>query len=120
MVQLKRSSLDSGATVTIGGQKFLFVSLSPCYVVVYCANGNNMVAHFKGTMIVSHNKKELLVPNALYIPNCVTLISASQLTNQMGLKVFLEDSGASIFRNWNDVVKRHPLIKSDKKLTDKL
>ena len=112
--------LDSGATVTIGGKRYLFVNLSPCYVVVYCANGNNMVARWKGTMIISNHKKELLIPDSLYIPNCVTLISASQLTNQMGLKVFLEDSGASIFRNWNDVVHGHPLIKSDKKLDDKL
>jgi hypothetical protein len=115
-----RAILDSGATVTIGGHRYLFLDLVPCYVIVVCANGNNMIAYWKGTMVVNEDSKRLRLPNSLFIPGCATLISASQITNTLKLKILLEDDGASLYRSIPDIVNDKPVLKTGKRISDKL
>ena len=72
--------MDSGATVTIGGKRGMFTDLHPCNVNVTCANGQVMKCSLMGTIVITSNGKAISIENSLFIPECLTLISISQLT----------------------------------------
>ena len=72
-----------------------------------------------GTIVISHNGNIVVIDDCLYIPGCMTLISASQLTRK-GLRLLLYNTGACLYKSQRDVREDKPFIKSDKKVSDKL
>ena len=111
--------LDSGATVCICGVITLFKNLRPCYVCVMCANKDTMVCKQMGTIVISHMGNVVVIDDCLYIPGCMTLISANQLTSK-GMILLLYNAGAHLFKSFADVRADRPFIKSEKRITDKL
>ena len=71
-------------------------------------------------MVVNEDSKRLRLPNSLFIPGCATLLSASQITNTLKLKILLEDDGASLYRSLSDIVSDKPILKTGKRISDKL
>ena len=57
--------LDSGATVTINGNRSNFMNLVKCNIPVYCANGQKMVALEKGTLVLKQGDRTLEIPDCL-------------------------------------------------------
>ena len=112
--------MDTGATVTINGDIQQFKNLKPCDIKVYCANGEVMVAKECGTLTLQDGDTVLEIPDCLYIPNVVTLISASQLTNQLKLKILLDDKYVSIYKSRQDIIDDKPIMKTKKRKRDKL
>ena len=112
--------LDSGATVTINGDRLNFKNLRKCNIPVYCANGQKMVAHEKGTLVLKQGDKCLEIPDCLYIPDCVTLISAAQLTNVLKLKILLEENSISVYKSKEDIVNDNPIMITQKETSERL
>ena len=111
--------LDSGATITISGNKDNFLYLQPCNVIVECANNERMVCNFNGPLVISHGGHEIVMTDSLYIPGCVTLLSVNQITN-MNYIVLFEKDNVEIFKTREDVYIKKPYISTEKKIGDKL
>jgi hypothetical protein len=79
-----------------------------------------MVCEQIGTLILSHNSKSIIIHNALYIPDAITLISVSQLTNNLDFLVLLSKESAELFKSHADVRHDDPFIKTGKQISDKL
>ena len=98
----------------------MFLSLHPCTVHIRCANGEIMTCYWSGTLVVNHNSQRIVIPNSLFIPNVITLISASQIVNMEKSLILLASTGLEIYRNRNDLKSGKILFKTPKRLEDKL
>lgn len=88
---------DTGATVSISGNRNLFLSLSPCHIRVECANKEIMVCEERGQLVIVLGRKTVVINNALYIPKSATLISISQLTNDLGMVICFDKEGMTLY-----------------------
>ena len=79
-----------------------------------------MVANECGTLVLKEGETLLEIPDCLYIPDVVTLISAAQLTNQLKLKILLDDKYVSIYKSRQDIIEDKPIMKTKKRKHDKL
>jgi len=111
--------VDSGCTTTLSGEKDCFYDLEPCNIKVKCADNKYITVKWRGTFRCSHNGTVVEIKNALYVPNVVTLISVDQLT-AMGLLVLFDDKAVSFYRNRNDLVKDKPVLRSNRRIGEKL
>ena len=111
--------LDSGATITISGNKDNFIFLEPCHVVVECANNERMVCKWNGPLVITHEGHEIVMTNSLYIPGCVTLLSVNQMTD-LDFIVMFTKGNVEIFKSRSDVHDSKPYIRTEKKIGAKL
>ena len=111
--------LDSGATITISGNKDNFLFLEPCHVVVECANNERMVCKLNGPLVIKHEGNEIVMANSLYIPGCVTLLSVNQMTDLDFVIVFTKGN-VEIYKSRADVHNSKPYIRTEKKIGAKL
>ena len=109
---------DTGATVSIGGNRNAFVALFPCLIAVLCANNKKMWAKWRGTMVICHERKVIVVPNALYIPDVPTLISVDQLT-RLGYKLLFHRHGIDFYKSGQSTSDK-PHFSTTRKLSSKL
>jgi hypothetical protein len=79
-----------------------------------------MVCKHVGDLIVSTGKHVLVLRDVLYVPGAPLLISVSQLTNDLNLKLLFTNRSLEFYRSNIDVLAGKPLLRSCKKLTDKL
>ena len=63
--------------------------------------------------------KVVVIKDALYVPNAVTLISVDQLTN-MGMFVLFDKNAISLYRSMEKLKKDLPFIVSNRKIGQKL
>ena len=111
--------IDSGCSTTLSGERDCFYDLEPCNIRVKCADNKYITVLWRGTFRCSHNGKVVEIKNALYVPNVVTLISVDQLTS-MGLLVLFDDKAVSFYRNRSDLIRDKPVLKSSRKVGEKL
>ena len=114
-----RGVADTGATITISGNRNLFLSLSPCFVKVECANGQHMICEQRGTIVIVVDNKTIVLKNALYIPNSAVLVSISQLTDEMNFVATFDKTGMSLYKS-NQELSQQPFIRVNKQLNSKL
>ena len=82
-----KAMADSGATRSLTGDRNLLRDVRPCKVYVRCANNQVMLCEHVGDLIVSTGKHVLVLRDVLYVPGAPLLISVSQLTNDLNLKL---------------------------------
>ena len=111
---------DSGATRSLTGDLSMLSNIRQCKIYVRCANGDVMVCEKVGDLIVSTGKNVLVLRDVLYVHGAPFLVSVSQLTNELKLKVLFSDSTLEVYRSIDDVLTGNPIFRSGKKLTDKL
>ncbi len=111
--------MDSGATITISGNKKNFIFLEPCNIIVECANNERMNCKLHGPLVITHKGHEIVMANSLYIPGCVTLLSVNQMTDIDFIVMFAKDH-VEIFKSRSDVQNNKPYIRTEKKLGAKL
>jgi hypothetical protein len=111
--------MDSGATVTIGGKRGMFTDLRPCNVNVTCANGQVMRCSLMGTIVITSNGKTISIENSLFIPECLTLISISQLT-RMGFIALFDKVGVELYQGRSALRNNIPSLSSSKRVSRKL
>jgi hypothetical protein len=115
-----KAMADSGATRSLTGDKNLLMDVRPCKIYVRCANNEVMLCEHVGDLIVSTGKHVLVLRDVLYVPGAPLLISVSQLTNDLNLKLLFTKQSLEFYRSIRDVSIGKPLLRSHKKLTDKL
>jgi hypothetical protein len=109
-----RAMADSGATRTLTGQRHLLQNVRPCQIFVRCANGETMVCKETGDLIVSTGKHVIVLKDVLYVQGAPLLISVSQLTNELNLKVLFTKNSIKVYRSDEEVLARKPLLRSSK------
>lgn len=115
-----RAMADSGATKTLIGQLDILKNVRECRIWVKCANGETMLCKKIGDLIVSTGKNVIVLRDVLYVAGAPLLISVSQLTNELNLKVMFTKYSLEFYRSFTDVLAKNPLLRSTKRLTDKL
>ena len=115
-----KAMADSGATRSLTGDRNLLMDVRPCKIYVRCANNEVMLCEHVGDLIVSTGKHVLVLRDVLYVPGAPLLISVSQLTNDLNLKLLFTKQSLEFYRSIRDVSIGKPLLRSHKKLTDKL
>jgi hypothetical protein len=78
-----------------------------------------MTCYYKGTLVISHRGREVVMKNCLYIPNAVTLISVDQLT-ALGMIVVFDIHKVQFFKNRTDLLKNKPYLTSGRKCGERL
>ena len=78
-----------------------------------------MICRFMGTMVLSHKGRIITIDDCLFIPGCMTLVSARQIT-RMGFYILLHDDGLQVYKSINDLRLNQPFIETDKRITDKM
>ena len=58
-----------------------------------------MICEERGQLVILLGRKTIVLDNALYIPKSATLISMSQLTNDLGMVVRFDSEGMEVFPN---------------------
>ena len=110
---------DTGATTSITGEIALLTNIRECYIVVMCANKAHMVCRRMGTMVLSHKGRMIVINDCLFVPGCMTLISARQIT-KMGFVILLHDEFLCVYRTIEDIRRSNPYLQTDKQINDKL
>ena len=84
-----------------------------------CADNKHITVQLKGTFRCAHGGTIIEIKGALYYPGAVTLISVDQLT-AMGLKVLFDTEGVSFYRSMNALRKDQPVLRSHRRIGEKL
>ena len=110
---------DTGASRSITGNRSLLRNLRPCFIIVVCANKAQMVCRSMGTMTLSHRDRIITIDDCLFIPGCMTLVSACQMT-RMGFCILLLDKSLCVYKSMDDLLQNQPYIQVDKRITNKM
>lgn len=76
-----------------------------------------MVCEEKGQLVIVLGRKTVVINNALYIPKSATLISISQLTNDLGMVICFDKEGMTLYPHKE---AKSPLFKVRKGPSEKL
>ena len=76
-----------------------------------------MVCEERGQLVIVLGRKTVVIENALFIPKSATLISISQLTNNLGMTVIFDKKGMSLY---SDNKAKSPLFIVKKRVSEKL